>query len=589
MKISGGSFILFIALLWFNSVQAQHKFTLNLNDISDDLFRVTLVPDGLTEENDIFQFAATAPGTYQIMDIGRFVHDFTAFDANGDTLPSARTSTNQWKLTHPEKIKKIIYSIAETWDTPVKSHKVYDMAGTSLEKDNAFINNQGVVGYFKGMQSHELWIKLQYPSGWKIGTALTQNAEGYYTAPTYDFAVDSPFMLGRLTGASADIEGTKVDIYTYSKTDLIKSEDLLSGMKDILYAASDFTEGLPVKRYVFLFHFEDLDYGAWEHSYSSIYALKETPLNDDRVEAIRSMAAHEFFHVVTPLNIHSELVEKFNFEKPVLSQHLWLYEGVTEWAAGLMQVRDSVITLEEYLDELTKKLRVNDAYDQNLSLTELGVRATELPAQYGNIYYKGAMTACLLDLLILDQSKGKRALREVIIELSKKYGPNKPFDEKTFFDELVDMTYPEVRDFIERYIKGTESLPVKEYFDKVGIAYSQFAGYDSTNVSLGLGFTVKDENVVVSAVNDPDSKIQVNDMVEAINGTQISLQNAGAEFSKLHQLNVGDTVSFTFQRDGDEVHIDCPLSAQKISHKFEVMDNPTKKQLKLRRRWLTNS
>jgi hypothetical protein len=55
---------------------------------------------------------------------------------------------------------------------------------------------------------------------------------------------------------------------------------------------------------------------------------------------VTDIAAHEFFHVVTPLNIHSEIIEHFNFVMtPVPSRHLWLYEGTTEWAAHAMQLR----------------------------------------------------------------------------------------------------------------------------------------------------------------------------------------------------------------------------------------------------------
>ena len=58
-------------------------------------------------------------------------------------------------------------------------------------------------------------------------------------------------------------------------------------------------------------------------------------------------------------------------------------------------------------------------------------------------------------------------MRELVNDLAKKYGPNSPFDEELFFDELVQSTYPEVSDFINNYIEGTEQLPLKEYFEFV--------------------------------------------------------------------------------------------------------------------------
>ena len=49
---------------------------------------------------------------------------------------------------------------------------------------------------------------------------------------------------------------------------------------------------------------------------------------------ISDIAAHEFFHVVTPLHIHSEIIENFDFETPVPSEHVWLYEGSHRMGLG---------------------------------------------------------------------------------------------------------------------------------------------------------------------------------------------------------------------------------------------------------------
>ena len=61
-------------------------FTINLNDRSNDTFKVEVVPPKLSADNNIYQFAATAPGTYQVMDIGRYVTSFTAYDSSGNEI-----------------------------------------------------------------------------------------------------------------------------------------------------------------------------------------------------------------------------------------------------------------------------------------------------------------------------------------------------------------------------------------------------------------------------------------------------------------------------------------------------------------------
>ena len=580
-------FLVMISILSISS--AQQKFFVNLNDRADDLFKVTIVPSGLTSENKIFQFASTAPGTYQTMDIGRFVRSFKAFDESGSEIECKQIQTNQWEISEPAKTKKIVYTIAETWDTPVKTNNVYAMSGTSLESDHTVINGQAVFGYFHGKQKDAIEIKIDYPADWNIGTALHLNSEGFYRAKNYDEVVDSPIMLGKLTKTSTKIENTNIDIYSYSKTGKITAESLLLILEDMLNATSQFTEGLPVDNYTFLFHFENFSAGAWEHNYSSFYVFAESDLSDYLSQELKSVAAHEFYHVVTPLNIHSELVSNFNFEKPTMSQHIWLYEGVTEWASDILQLRDYLITLDEYGKQIKGKLSANDNFDQSISLTELSLHSTEKQDQYPNIYQKGALVAGLLDIRLLQLSNGKKGLREVINQLYKDYGANKAFSEKDFFDELVKLTYPEIGDFINRYIKGTEKLPVAEYYGWLGIDYKEYVGVDSSKISIGFGIGVKDGKFIITRVDNPTvDGTAAGDFVLKVNGKEITMQNAQAKFAFMAKMKVGESFDITVDRKGEQKDIKVTMQPRPIKHEFKVLDNASEAQLALRSAWMQN-
>lgn len=581
--------VLIILLLSAGSLLSQQVFEVNLNNRADDKFHVTLYPENLSVDNNIFQFASTAPGTYQTMDIGRFVSDFKVFDSSGKEIPADHNSTNQWTIADPVAVKKITYSVADIWDSPVTEHRVYPMSSTTISDDFVMINGQAVFGYFSGKQSEPLKIKIDYPADWSLGTPLKKDQDGYYIADTFDKIVDSPFYLGNLTKATTEVGGAKINVYTYSITGLITSNDILDMLKDILNAESDFTEGLPVDNYTFLFYFGKFDAGAWEHSYSSEYVMREDSLSERYKEGIKSVVAHEFFHVNVPLNIHSELVEKFNFVEPVMSQHLWLYEGVTEWAAHMLQLRDNLTTLDEYLNVLQNKLRINDNYNQSISLTQLGVHSTEMPDQYGNIYMKGAVIGGLLDIRLLELSGGKKGLRELIVELSKKYGPKHSFSEENFLKELVKMTYPETGDFIDHYIKGIDKLPVGEYYKMLGIDYNEIAGLDSSKTSLGIsiGF-VNGAFSVVKVMDESKTPMKEGDIIAKVDGEQLTLQNAREIFAKGRERRVGDKVTFTVKRGDKEIDYTLTLQPSVIRHQFTIDPNPTPEQLKLREAWLKN-
>jgi len=447
------------------------SYSIDLNRRADDLFHVTLRVTGLGPNNAIYQFASTAPGTYQVMNIGRYVKAFLAYDAHGARVPVEQISVNQWKLSNPSKVRTIRYAITETWDSPL-DHPIYRMCGTTLDSDNVLINPHAVLGYREGMQATPIRLRLAFPGAWKVGTALHRGPDGAYVADSYDQLVDSPILLGRLTRARLVVTGVPVDVYAYSEAGTITATQLLSAMTGMLNAAGKFLGKLPVDRYTFLYHFGAQSAGAWEHSYSSEYVLHDGTYTDSVGKQVTDIAAHEFFHVVTPLNIHSEIIEHFNFVTPVPSQHLWLYEGTTEWAAHALQLRAGLKTPEEYLATQIKKMRIDrQAYDSTYSLRELALTSysDSGQAQYGNIYMRGALTAGLFDIRLLELSHGQRGLQDLIVDLAHHFGKHRAFPESTFVDTLVAMTYPETRDFFDRYVWGSQRLPIKEYYAKLGI------------------------------------------------------------------------------------------------------------------------
>ncbi|GAB3019431.1 M61 family metallopeptidase [Spirosoma pulveris] len=597
MKISR-LLVLAFSTLFFQFTTAKPTtplvYEVNLNDRADDQFKVTLRVSGLTAANAVYQFASTAPGTYQIMDIGRYVRSFKAFDAKGRELKTQQVSTNQWQFDKPENVRTVQYSIAETWDTPVNEHKPYNMCGTSIEKDHALINGQGVFGFPTGMQDAPIDLKLNYPAEWSVGTALEKNAKGYFTAANYDRIVDSPILLGRLTKATTTVAGAQIDVYTYSKSDKIKSDQLLTNMQAMLNAAGQFLKQLPVKRYTFLYHFEDQDWGAWEHSYSSEYVIKEEEFSKKLADNMTSIAAHEFFHVVTPLNIHSEIIQQFNFVTPTPSEHLWLYEGVTEWASDAMQLRGKIMELPTYFDELSQKIAYDKSLDTTYSLSKLGLTCytDEGQRQYGNIYARGALVAGLLDIRLLELSNGKRGLREVINELATTYGPNQAFPEKEFFTIFTQKTYPEIADFFNRYVKATEPLPFSDYYGKLGITYMPSVNTGQKGPYMGMGAGFVDNKFLLTSLSDSLRKagLQEKDEWVAYNGQPVTLETFSAIQYELKKQKVGDVYELTVKRNGQELKVKGTVQEKELvqKYKFQLDPQATPQQIKLREVWQQN-
>src|SRR5688500_8883181 len=143
---------------------ARITYHVQVTDLTTDRFQVRVhVHEPLAPENAILQFASTAPGTYQVMDVGRYVENLRATDADRNEVPVERVSTNQWRLSDPTRVREISYSIAETWDTPQSEHPIYPMAGTSMEADHVLFNAHAVVPMIAGLQDAPVRLDLGAP------------------------------------------------------------------------------------------------------------------------------------------------------------------------------------------------------------------------------------------------------------------------------------------------------------------------------------------------------------------------------------------------------------------------------------------
>ena len=577
----------------------QITYEVNVLNYEDDLFHVTVYTEGLNEENDIYNLPSTVPGTYSLLNFGRFVKSFSAYDENGNELAVDHISTNRWQISDVENLSTIKYDVEDTFDSDVADHKVIPMEGTGINKDCIVLNTFAVIGFFEELQSLPVKMKLDYNPDWELGTSLVLDDDGYYTAENYDYFVDSPILIGELTTAKTKVNDIEVGVYVYSPYGSQNADDIMELADTLLQAIGEFIGYSPVTHYNYLMcfldeqSFEELGFqgaGALEHSYSSLFVY---PGFGRFAAGVQDDMSHEFLHILTPLNLHSNIIEPFDFENPKASEHLWLYEGVTEWESDIVQMRGGLITTDEYLKILSRKITSSDHFKQDLSLTELSldVYSDVITMEFLNIYEKGAVTAAMLDIRLLELSNGKLGLREVFLDLLEQYGKNKPFPEDEFFDIFVENTYPEIEEFIEDYIKGTKPLPYEEYMAKLGFNYIDERPSEDPTPALGVQIGMNDHQQLTIIGTDEfseNSGLKERDVPIKVLGTEVTMQNIREIFGKIRSMKIGETVDMIVQRGDEEVEINLVLHQRMDRHIFESMDTLTENQKQLRDAWSKN-
>ena len=535
--------------------------------------------------------------------------DFEAFDKDGRSLSVNQLDKNRWEIENAKAMTKISYWVEDTWDAKV-DNIVFEPAGTNFEKGEVFVlNNHGFFGYFNGMKHFKYEVNVTRPEDYYGSTGLstieTIGNVDKFTTNNYMDLVDSPIMYNVPDTITFKVGGADILISVYSKNKSATAKEIAKDIKEILDLQKDYLGGtLPVDKYAFIIYLYagasgSGGSGALEHSYSSFYYLPEMPA--ERLSGfIVRVAAHEFFHIVTPLNIHSEEIGDFDYINPKMSKHLWMYEGVTEYFAGHVQVYGGMKSPQEYLRVIEDKLSGSNRFKDDLSFTELSLKCLdEHESQYANVYLKGALIGMCLDILLRDQSEGKMGVKDMMAMLSKEYGKNKSFKDENLFDKIAELSSLEVRDFFEKHVEGNQELPLEDLLNRVGVTYRK----DVTikEVSLGgvqLSFNSETQRLFVAdmgSINKFGKSLgyKTNDELIAINGVEINMDKAQeqlAEFKK--NTKAGDKVEVLVARKENGEMKTKKLKAKAILVKkdkkylIEFNDKATEKQLQLRNAWL---
>lgn len=604
-----------LALLQYLSfwTQSQYSYSVDLVNVKDKRVKVELLPPFIKEDTAVFCFSAVVPGTYEKYDFGRFIQDLKVLPKSNKTISVKKSDENCYKIFPAQNLDKITYYVTDTWHTSLKEKIVFEPAGTNIIPDSVFvINNHGYFGYFRGYDKMPFKVHYTKPINFYPASAITTFTIGmdsddlFYT--DYHQLADFPVIYSVPDTTSIKIHNAQILISCYSPNKLLNSQYLASILKDLLFALTNFFEGkLPVDKYAFLFYFTNTGTlsgasGALEHNQSSLYVLPEID-SVFMAQTIKDVSAHEFLHILTPLNIHSEEIEYFDFNHPKMSQHLWLYEGTTEYHAHYLQAREGLISPDYFVGKMLEKIRNADEFNDTMSFTKMSKNVLEpyYHQNYNDVYEKGALIGMCLDVLLLKESKGEYNLRKLLLDLSKKYGKNKAFKDDSLFAEIERMTYPSIGNFLRTYVAGTKPLPLSEILAYVGLNFVKQKEVEEFTLG-GIDVKVNDKDqIYIASLENLDAfgkqfGFKEGDILYAFNNRLFTLETAEEILNEyLDTAKEGDIVTFEVMRKnkkGETKNIVLKGKAKKIKrtiyNSLDIFPELSEEQKFLLRKWLSN-
>ena len=490
-----------------NTIQS----TIDLTSVMDDKAPVTIDPGRFTNDKVIYRLPKVIQGSYEVSDFGKYIEDFKALDYNGEVMKSEKIDTNSWVIYSGEQLDKITYLVNDTYDTERKDNPnpIFSPEGTNISEDNYVLNLHGFIGYFDSLKNNSYTLNVIAPKDFehtsameKTNTVFTKDNKTVttYFAPRYFDITDSPMMYGHIDVEEFMVDDIAVELSVYSPNKVHSAKSIKETVYEMMKAQKTYLGDINTTNHYDIILFlsdgkEDSPkgFGALEHQKSTVTVLREGSSKKYLAKSIIDIVGHEFFHVVTPLGIHSEDIHYFDYNNPTFSKHLWLYEGVTEYFAQHFQVYEGLETEKDFYTEMSHKINVSKHYfDDAMSFTEMSEHIIEEPyaENYSNVYEKGALIGMCLDILIREGSHGSRSLVSLMKELSLKYGENKPFNDDSFIDELTQMTYPSVGLFLKTYVEGNTPIPYNDILEKVGLSLDKYniikVDENATESQIGL-------------------------------------------------------------------------------------------------------
>ncbi len=585
---------------------------IDLVNVKDDKVMVSMATPTFTTETATFNIPKTVPGTYSEDNYGRFIEDVKAFDASGNGLRITKKDVNSYTIEEAKKLTKITYLVNDSFDTEQgggfgEGEDVFSPAGTNIiAGENFMLNTHGFVGYFDGKTEVPYVMTITHPETLVGVSAMTDldksNVKDVFQSSKYATLVETPLMYSKPDITTFMVDDMEIIISVYSSTGKYKAADITSYMETTMRAQKKFLGPFnATKKYAMLIYLSDgkpdnaKGFGALEHPTSTTVVMPERMELEDLKEQLKDVISHEFFHIVTPLTVHSNEIQYFDFNNPQMSEHLWMYEGVTEYFANLFQVNQSLIEENDFYERMAQKIQQSRMMDDKMSFTKMSKNVLKEPykEQYVNVYQKGALIAMCVDILIRENSNGKKGILNLMQDLSKEYGTSKAFKDEELFAKITQLTYPAVGEFLNKYVAGETPIPYEEFFAKMGVTQSKIE-------IDGNPFIIQKRQPIISV--KPETQeffflpgiepnvfmkelgITNNDIIVEINGEKLNLQNINEQIIASFQWKEGDPIKMKLKRDGKEFDVKGVVKIPKETMEGYEATEDAKKEI--REGWL---
>lgn len=591
-------FLLAGLLLWL-TVQAtpawaapKLQYTLQMPAPQTHYFEVDMRLSGFRKAYTDVKMPVWAPGSYLVREFSKNVESLEA-KAGSSELRTEKIDKNTWRVYHPKAQDFAVHYRVYAFELSVRT--------SFIDASHGYLNGSSVFMYPAEEKGLASTLTVVPANGWtQVTTSLKPVAGGApftFRSASYDELADSPIEIGTHQVLQFEANGTPHTIAMYGNP-RFDEQRLLTDMKRVCEEAHRVVGKNPLDRYVFIIHNIDRGTGGLEHLFSTTLSVSRNAYSSEAGYLnFLGLVAHEYFHLWNVKRIRPVALGPFDYDRENYTHMLWVSEGGTEYFSNLITQRAGFYTPQRYLDALANGItrventpgnKVQSAAESSFDAWIKYYRPNENSSNTGISYYdKGELIGAMLDLMIINETKGEKNLDDVMRYLYERYYQQlgRGFTDAEYQDAVAKVAGRRFDAFFRDNVYGTKTL---DYNTNLGYAGLQLSATPSSGEGvLGANVSTTGGKYTVTSVVRNGSAWQgglsVNDELLAMDGVRLT-----DDPNKLLTARApGTPIRMLIVRDGLTRELILPLlPAATQKYRIEMMPNPTEAQQKVLRKWL---
>ena len=540
------------------------------------------VSDHQKDHFDI-QMPVWSPGSYLVREFAKAVEGLESTSAN-KSIKSEKINKNTWRIYSNKSDNVVINYRVYAFELSVRT--------SFIDASHAYFNGTSMFMFIDELKStpHKLTL-IPFKDWKKVSTSLTKISETAfeYEAPDYDILVDSPVEIGNQETFDFTAAGVIHHVAMYGKGNY-NIETLKVDMAKIVEACTDVFGDNPNEEYTFIIHNLTNGSGGLEHLSSTTLQVNRWTYTGSAYKGFLSLVAHEYFHLWNVKRVRPITLGPFDYNNENYTTLLWVMEGFTSYYDELLLYRAGIYTNKEIIRKFQGSVsnienqpgnKVQPVAHSSFDAWIKAYRSNENSYNTTISYYsKGSVVANMLDLMIIENSKGKKNLDNVMqylySEFYKKQG--RGFTKEEMKSTLEEVSGLKLDDFYNDFINGTKTFDYKTIYGYAGLTFEEI---ENKNTSLGVSTSGNKVSKVYRGTSAYAGGLNVKDEILAIDGYRI--HNDIKDF--IDGRPAGDVVNVLISRDDLIQTLTFPLLEKGTSNYFITGDSEKKNSI--HQKWLS--